>query len=112
VNNEPVFLGVDLGTSSVKAQLVAGDGQVVSTSRVEYGHFDNGVQFDQDPEEIWRALVEAVRLLGRKTPLSTVAAMGVVGHAPSMVWVDHSGVPLTRVMGWRAERFRRIPPHR
>lgn len=83
----------------------------MAASRVIYGHYDDGVRFDQDPEELWDGLVQAVRQLGTQTSLSAVAGIGVVGQAPTMVWVDDAGVPLTRLMGWRDVRAEQQVEH-
>ena len=101
---EPVFLGVDLGTTSVKAQAVTASGVVLNEGRATYGHIDDGVRFDQDPEEIWAAFVATVQRIAATLAGREVGGIGIVGQSPTMLWLDHSGRPLTRAMGWRDVR--------
>lgn len=100
----PRLLGIDLGTSSVKVTAVSATGVVLASTKARYGHTDDGVRFEQDAEQLWQALVDAVQQLGSKLPLKDVAAVGLVGQCPSLIWVDSAGKPLLPMMGWRDVR--------
>ena len=55
------FLGIDLGTSSVKVVVVDETGRVFSKSYERYSiYFPHPVWAEQDPEEWWMATVKAV----------------------------------------------------
>jgi len=86
------FLGLDLGTTEVKAGLVAPDGRLLALARAGYGADAQAPDgwSEQDPGAWWSAVVSAVRGL----PLSDatdVAAIGVDGHGPTLVAVDDRG---------------------
>jgi len=116
-SHRPRLIGIDLGTSSVKVTAISAVGTVLGTSRVGYDHTDDGVRFEQNPEQLWRALLDAVAQLGSRLALNAVAGIGVVGQNPSIIWVDRTGTPLLPIIGWRdvrsaghVERVRRITP--
>ncbi len=55
---EPYLLGIDLGTSSVKAVLVSPSGHVVSSGAAEYPIVRPLPGYaEQDPEAWWRSAV-------------------------------------------------------
>jgi xylulokinase len=86
------FLGLDLGTTEVKAGLVAADGRLLRLARAAYP-FDAGAVpgwSEQDPGAWWSAIVSAVRGL-HVTDATDVVAIGVDGHGPTLVAVDDRG---------------------
>jgi xylulokinase len=86
------FLGLDLGTTEVKAGLVATDGRLLALARA--GYDVDGAQSrgwgEQDPGAWWSAVVRAVRGL-QLTDATDIAAIGVDGHGPTLVAVDERG---------------------
>jgi len=92
------ILGIDLGTTEVKAGLVGLDGRLLGIARAGYdlevGHGPGWAE--QDPGSWWSAVVGAVRALHRTEtqpgagPLDIVA-IGVDGHGPTLVPVDDRG---------------------
>jgi xylulokinase len=89
---EPVFLGIDLGTTDVKAALVTLDGRLVALARSAYGLDVSGGHgwVEQDPGAWWSAVVSSVRAL-RASDIAEVVAIGVDGHGPTLVAVDARG---------------------
>lgn len=88
----PVLLGIDLGTTEVKAGLVDLDGRLVAMARAGYG-LDVGRApgwAEQDPGAWWSAVVGAVRGLHAERPVD-VRAIGVDGHGPTLAPVDARG---------------------
>ncbi len=89
---EPVILGLDLGTTEVKAGLVSLDGRLLALARSGY-ELDRGGGHgwaEQDPGAWWSAVVSAVRSL-RASDIGEIAAIGVDGHGPTLVAVDRRG---------------------
>ncbi len=92
------ILGIDLGTTEVKAGLVGLDGRLLGIARAGYdlevGHGPGWAE--QDPGSWWSAVVSAVRALHRtETSPGTgpvdIVAIGVDGHGPTLVPVDGRG---------------------
>ncbi|HEV8403187.1 MAG TPA: FGGY-family carbohydrate kinase [Candidatus Limnocylindrales bacterium] len=86
------FLGLDLGTTEVKAGLVGDDGRLLGLARSSYGLDVSGGHgwAEQDPGSWWSAVVGAVRAL-HVPDTAEVAAIGVDGHGPTLVAVDERG---------------------
>ena len=89
---EPAILGLDLGTTEVKAGLVSLDGRLLALARSGYALDTSGGHgwVEQDPGAWWSAVVSAVRAL-RAADLAEVVAIGVDGHGPTLVAVDARG---------------------
>jgi xylulokinase len=86
------ILGLDLGTTEVKAGLVTLDGRLLAIARSGYGLDVNGGHgwVEQDPGAWWSAVVSAVRAL-HAADLAEIVAIGVDGHGPTLVAVDARG---------------------
>lgn len=89
---EPAVLGLDLGTTEVKAGLVALDGRLLGLARSGYALDISGGHgwAEQDPGAWWSAVVSAVRAL-HASVAADVIAIGVDGHGPTLVPVDPRG---------------------
>lgn len=89
---EPVILGIDLGTTEVKAGLVTPDGRLLTIARAGYDLDASGGPgwAEQDPGAWWSAVVSAVRGLRPADPVEIVAIAGD-GHGPTLVAVDGRG---------------------
>jgi xylulokinase len=88
---EPAVLGLDLGTTEVKAGLVTLDGRLLGLARIGYGLDVSGGHgwAEQDPGAWWSAVVGAVRALHVHD--AEIVAIGVDGHGPSLAAVDARG---------------------
>ena len=88
----PAILGIDLGTTEVKAGLVALDGRLLAIARAGYGlAVGHGPGWaEQDPGAWWSAVVGAVRALRPEVAIDIVA-IGVDGHGPTLAAVDGRG---------------------
>jgi len=98
----PAILAVDLGTTDVKAGLVAADGSLVGRARAGVAVDIDGATgaAEQDPERWWAALREVVRALGVPASGSGPAAVCVVGQGPTMVPVDRRGIATHPAVTW------------
>ena len=85
-------LGIDLGTTEVKAGLVDLDGRLLAITRAGYGlEVGHGPGWaEQDPGAWWSAVVAVVRAL-RPPDSVDIVAIGVDGHGPTLVAVDDRG---------------------
>jgi xylulokinase len=95
----PVTVGVDIGTTSVKALAVDEDGQVVARSRVPHKVLAPGPdQLRHDARRAWRAgPVKAYAELTDQLAASgngEVAGLTVAAMVPSLTAVNRRGVPV------------------
>jgi len=110
------YLGIDLGTSSVKVVVADVAGNVLGEASVTYPtHHPAPGAAEQDPRDWWRATVEAVRALNLRS--GSVDAIGMTGQMhglvcldtaddlirPAIIWADTRGAAtaaeLTAVIG-------------
>jgi xylulokinase len=86
------ILGIDLGTTEVKAGLVGLDGRLLAIARAGYGlAVGHGPGWaEQDPGAWWSAVVVAVHALRPPEPVEVIA-IGVDGHGPTLAPIDEHG---------------------
>jgi len=97
-----VTVGIDIGTTSVKALAADDDGNVVARTRVPHTlHVPEPNQFFHDADEAWRrGPREALRRLG-DVPFR---ALSVAAMVPSLTAVDADGNPMTPGLLYGDER--------
>jgi glycerol kinase len=102
-----MFLGIDFGTSSVKAVLVDGAQQVLGSaaapltvSRPAPGHSE------QDPRDWWQALLDVLDTLHAAQPaaLAAVQGIGLSGQMHGAVLLDAAGDVLRPCILWNDVR--------
>ena len=95
------LLGLDVGTSGVKALLVAMDGDVVasattplvlSTPRPGWA--------EQDPDAWWAASVASIRSIRERFPTARIAGVGISGQMHSSVFLDSTGRVIRPALLW------------
>jgi xylulokinase len=99
------FIGLDIGTSSVKAGLFDIDGNLLANAAVSiplYSPFEGWAE--QDPQDWWSAACQALKQVMGKAGTSEVVALGLSGQCPGHVLVDRSGKSLGRAIIWRDQR--------
>jgi len=99
-----VTVGVDIGTSSVKAVAADSDGNVVGSARIPHRFYvPTPGRFEHDANEAWRRGPEAaVGELAHTRP----AGVSVAAMVPSLTAVDRGGVPVTPGLLYGDERGR------
>jgi xylulokinase len=98
---DPLFLGLDVGTSGVKAILVAASGEVVAsaTSPLTLQTPHPGWA-EQDPEAWWRATLDAIASVGEHRGGARVATIGISGQMHSSVFLDGAGDVIRPALLW------------
>ncbi|MEU0571966.1 FGGY family carbohydrate kinase [Nonomuraea sp. NPDC005983] len=90
-----VWIGIDLGTQSVRAMAVAADGRVLGAAgRPLISHRD-GPRHEQDPEQWWRELAAATREALRDVPPGLVRGVAVDATSGTVLLADRDGRALT-----------------
>ena len=85
-------LGLDIGTTAVKAIALDEVGRAVATASVAHdGHTPHPGWAEGDPERWWANAVEAMRRLRAETPLDGVGMVGVSGMVPALICLDAAG---------------------
>jgi xylulokinase len=99
-----MFLGIDLGTGSVKALLLDAEGRVVSEARSSYPVLSpHSGWAETDPVAWWNATVQAVRqAVGSKA--NDVQAISFSGQMHGLVACDEKGTPLRNAILWADTR--------
>jgi xylulokinase len=97
-----VTVGVDIGTSSVKAIAADGDGNIVASARVPHRfRVPTRLRFEHDADEAWRRGPQAaLDALGDTVP----AGVSVAAMVPSLTAVNAAGVPITPGLLYGDER--------
>lgn len=103
------FLGIDLGTSSVKALVVDAAGQTRGMGGASYPvHHPEPGFAEQDPDDWWHGAVAAVRQATGWLPAShRVAGIGVTGQMHGTVMLGADDKPVTPAVIWSDQRSRR-----
>lgn len=101
------YLGLDLGTGSIKSVLFDREGTEVAQALKEYPLFQphNGWS-EQEPEDWYNAAVETVRTVMAASGVAreAVKGIGISGQMMGAVMVDKSGHPLRRAILWNDGR--------
>ncbi len=103
------LLGIDLGTSSVKALLASADGQILSLGSAEYPIlYPEPGHAEQSPADWWAATITAVReaLAEARVNPADIAAVGLSGQMHGTVLLDKEGHLLNPAIIWPDQRSR------
>jgi D-ribulokinase len=92
---EDVWIGLDLGTQSVRALAVTGGGAVVGTGTHKLVSRRDGPRHEQDPEQWWRAVAAASREALRDVAPGRVRGVAVDATSGTVLLTDQHGDPLT-----------------
>lgn len=102
-----ILLGLDLGTSGIKAIAVTTLGAAVASGFAAFPSRAGGAVFEQDPHDWWAALGRALGDLSEaagRPVLDEVAAVGLSGHTHGLLLADADGEPVRPVMTWADHR--------
>lgn len=108
------YLGVDIGTTSTKAVLFNKAGEIKDSHTVFYPlHTPNQLTAEQDPEEIFRAVLTAVRETLRKSDISkeSLKLVSFSSAMHSLIAVDAQGDLMTNSITWADTRSSKHAKH-
>ncbi|SMR83599.1 xylulokinase [Aliiroseovarius halocynthiae] len=100
------FLGIDLGTSGLRALLVDAEGCPIGSAERAYAtHHPHPGWSEQNPKDWIDALTSAARELRVAHPeFADLKGLGVSGHMHGAVLVDESGDPIRPCIMWNDTR--------
>jgi len=100
-----MYIGIDLGTSGVKAILLGANGEVLA-SRTEPLSVSrpHPLWSEQDPESWWQATERAMKALGEQHSLQGVKAMGLAGQMHGATLLDSKQQVLRPAILWNDGR--------
>ncbi len=100
-----MFIGIDLGTSGVKAILVDQSGVILGTKTISISIFRPAPLWsEQDPEEWWSATDKAIKALSENLDLSHVRAIGLAGQMHGATLLDDNGDVIRPAILWNDGR--------
>ncbi len=102
-----MLIGLDLGTTNVKAVLTGRDGRVVARAAAPVQTCavgEHGVE--QDIEEIWRSALAVLGDVARRAEGTQVQAVGVSSQGGALQMLGPDCEPLGRVISWLDGRGR------
>jgi sugar (pentulose or hexulose) kinase len=99
------FLGIDLGTTNIKVQLVTERGMIVSSGSAPVGiTYGADGAAEQDMENIWRGTCAAIKQAVAAGAGSEVAAIGISSQGGALQVLDAAGRCSGPVIGWQDSR--------
>ena len=103
-----MYLGLDLGTSALKAVLLAESGEVLDIESVEVAtQRPQPLWVEQQPEEWWQATRAALQALGKRQGLGRLSAIGLSGHMHGAVLLNADGEVIRPCIMWNDGRSSR-----
>lgn len=101
-----LFLGIDVGTSGLKALLVDRDGNVRGRGLAEYPlHIPQPLWAEQDPDDWWAATATAVRAAVQQVGgVGAIRAVGLTGQMHGSVFLDEDGRVIRPAILWCDQR--------
>jgi xylulokinase len=95
------YVGLDLGTSSLKGVVVGADGHVVARSRASYPtHRPVPGAAEQSPADWCAAAADVIAALARLVPVRHWGGIGLSGMLPTLVTLDAAGRPTGPALTW------------
>jgi len=101
-----ILIGLDVGTTATKAVAFDPAGVAQAEASSGYGLLTPGHGWvEQDPEALWRAVVEVLRAVaGRLGPDDRVRALAQSSQGGTTIPVDAAGAPLGNAISWMDTR--------
>ena len=90
-------LGIDIGTTSVKAVLLSSDGRLVYDSNVPHDLISLHPNWAEEDAEIWwDGVINAIKRLNERNAeeMSRLKCIGCSGMVPAIVMLDEKGKPV------------------
>ena len=103
VLSENLILGLDIGTSSVKAIFINKDGDVLERVEVKIATISAAPGLAEQRAEDYLDALKSIAGFNEELTQNLIA-IGVSGHTPSVVCIDENGAALRPVLTWQDTR--------
>jgi sugar (pentulose or hexulose) kinase len=103
-NSEKFLIGLDLGTSAIKAVLMDANGEI-SAEAVRHTRFVEPHQgwLELQPEKHYQDVCSAIKELAGKAP-GEISALAMAAASGNTLLTDSQGKPLTSIISWMDQR--------
>ena len=99
------YLGVDIGTTSLKAVAFSSNGDVLSKHSISYEMRHPQPHWsEQDPKEIFQAVVNGINIILESLSPAQPVVISFSSMMHTLIAVDESGEPLTNCWIWADNR--------
>ncbi|MFL7790830.1 MAG: FGGY family carbohydrate kinase, partial [Anaerolineae bacterium] len=98
-----LLLGIDIGTTNVKAVLSTPEGLIIGQAQTAYPTYRPKPGWaEQDPKDWWRTTVEVTREVLKNGPArpEQIAAIGVSGQGCAVTLIDEVGEVIRPAIIW------------
>lgn len=100
-----MFLGIDVGTSSLKVVLSDRNGKIVATESATYDiYLPKEGWTEQNPNDWYQAEIIAIKRLGKKFDLSKIIAVSFCGQMHGLVLLDKNDYVIRPAILWNDNR--------
>jgi len=101
------MLGVDIGTTSTKAVLFTGKGEIIQQENIGYPLYTPDISTaEQNPEEIYQAVLQTISTIMGKSQISPEKLLFISFSSAmhSVIVMDENDEPLTQCITWADNR--------
>ena len=100
-----MYIGIDLGTSSLKAVIAGSDGGTIDSARAEYPvSYPKAGWSEQNPDDWYDALIAVFKELRNRNNLGKVRAVSFCGQMHGLVILDKDGNVIRPAILWNDSR--------
>jgi xylulokinase len=103
---DPFFLGLDLGISTVKAALFTAEGELMALEADEYMVMPDGDAVEADPEIYWAPMSRSIcrLLINWGDDPERIAAVSISSHDETVFPMGADGKPTRKALNWMDNR--------
>ena len=103
---DELFLGLDIGISTVKVALFTGQGELVALESDEYMVMPEGDVVEADPEIYWAPMGRSIRKLLKNWggDPQRIAAVSISSHGETIFPMRADGKPVRKAINWMDNR--------
>lgn len=101
----PLYLGVDLGTSSIKCSLANEEGVIIDSANESYPLLCPKKNWtEQNPDDWYDAMLRIIRVLSTRNDLSWIKAVSFCGQMHGLVILDENDKVIRPAILWNDSR--------